>query len=88
MFRDEGPSSSGKFGPYFQSQRKQIYMDAVEKLIESGHAYRCFCTKTVRLLSFFLYNIKEKAVFSTLHLLVMGRASCLQLNFERSRPFS
>uniref|UniRef100_A0A2K6VU20 Nondiscriminating glutamyl-tRNA synthetase EARS2, mitochondrial n=1 Tax=Onchocerca volvulus TaxID=6282 RepID=A0A2K6VU20_ONCVO len=46
LFRDEGPSSNGKFGPYLQSQRKEIYRDAVEQLIDSGNAYRCFCTKT------------------------------------------
>ncbi|VDN35397.1 unnamed protein product [Gongylonema pulchrum] len=46
LFRDEGPSSSGKFGPYLQSQRKPFYEEAAEQLIESGHAYRCFCTKT------------------------------------------
>ncbi|VDO35646.1 unnamed protein product [Onchocerca flexuosa] len=47
LFRDEGPSNNGKFGPYLQSQRKEIYQDAVEQLILSRHAYRCFCTKTV-----------------------------------------
>ncbi|VDK69406.1 unnamed protein product [Litomosoides sigmodontis] len=46
LFRDEGPSNSGKFGPYLQSERKAIYQDAVEELINSGNAYRCFCTKT------------------------------------------
>ncbi|CAG9533428.1 unnamed protein product [Cercopithifilaria johnstoni] len=46
LFRDEGPSNSGKFGPYFQSERKATYRDAVEQLIDSGNAYRCFCTKT------------------------------------------
>ncbi|EFO25182.2 glutamyl-tRNA synthetase [Loa loa] len=46
LFRDEGPSNSGKFGPYLQSGRKAIYRDAVEQLIDSRNAYRCFCTKT------------------------------------------
>ncbi|VBB34604.1 unnamed protein product, partial [Acanthocheilonema viteae] len=46
LFRDEGPSNSGKFGPYLQSERKAVYRDAVEQLIDSGNAYRCFCTKT------------------------------------------
>ncbi len=32
-------------GPYFQSHRRQIHCDAVTKLLESGHAYKCFCTK-------------------------------------------
>lgn len=31
-------------GPYYQSQRKHIYHEYVNKLLESGHAYRCFCS--------------------------------------------
>ncbi len=32
-------------GPYFQSQRSEIYEQNARKLLESGWAYRCFCTK-------------------------------------------
>ena len=32
-------------GPYFQSQRMDLYRDAAQRLVESGHAYYCFCTK-------------------------------------------
>ncbi len=42
---DEGPEVGGEFGPYFQSERKALYRDAVEELIAAGHAYRCYCTK-------------------------------------------
>ncbi|MBM4167255.1 MAG: glutamate--tRNA ligase [Ignavibacteria bacterium] len=31
-------------GPYFQSQRLEIYKQHVEKLLHEGKAYRCFCT--------------------------------------------
>lgn len=31
-------------GPYFQSQRFQIYEEYIPKLIDSGHAYYCTCT--------------------------------------------
>ncbi|RQM14221.1 hypothetical protein DD237_003312 [Peronospora effusa] len=41
---DEGPNLGGPYGPYIQSQRLPIYQEAAKKLIESGHAYRCFCT--------------------------------------------
>ncbi len=41
---DEGPKINEKVGPYFQSQRLEIYSSHIEKLIESGHAYHCFCT--------------------------------------------
>jgi nondiscriminating glutamyl-tRNA synthetase len=42
---DEGPEKGGDFGPYFQSERSELYKTEVEKLIASGKAYRCFCTK-------------------------------------------
>ena len=42
---DEGPDVGGDYGPYMQSQRKDIYMKYAEKLIDSGDAYYCFCTK-------------------------------------------
>ena len=32
-------------GPYFQSQRMDLYREAALRLVESGHAYYCFCTK-------------------------------------------
>src|SRR5271167_5056563 len=32
-------------GPYFQSQRMDLYRTAAQRLVESGHAYYCFCTK-------------------------------------------
>ncbi|GAA5825147.1 hypothetical protein JCM10212_006273, partial [Sporobolomyces blumeae] len=41
---DEGPGKDGGNGPYFQSQRKQVYDRYLEPLIEQGKAYHCFCT--------------------------------------------
>lgn len=41
---DEGPVVGGENGPYVQSERLSIYRQYAEKLIESGHAYYCFCT--------------------------------------------
>ena len=41
---DEGPVVGGDHGPYIQSERKDIYMKYAQQLIESGHAYYCFCT--------------------------------------------
>ncbi|VDK57385.1 unnamed protein product [Anisakis simplex] len=43
--RDEGPCEGGPFGPYVQSSRLKLYQEAAERLVDSGHAYRCFCTK-------------------------------------------
>ena len=46
---DEGPLSDGTFkgnyGPYVQSQRKEIYHAFIKHLIIEGKAYPCFCTK-------------------------------------------
>lgn len=41
---DEGPIVGGPYGPYFQTQRKALYQQYANQLIESGHAYRCYCT--------------------------------------------
>ena len=40
---DEGPHQGGNFAPYVQSERMEIYKKYAEKLVETGHAYRCFC---------------------------------------------
>ncbi|KAK8173541.1 glutamyl-tRNA synthetase [Phyllosticta citrichinensis] len=41
---DEGPEVGGPYGPYKQSQRTPLYRQHADKLLDSGHAYRCFCT--------------------------------------------
>ncbi|HIT74294.1 MAG TPA: glutamate--tRNA ligase, partial [Candidatus Avipropionibacterium avicola] len=41
---DEGPEKDGPYGPYLQSQRRELYADAAERLLAGGHAYRCYCT--------------------------------------------
>ena len=42
---DEGPDIGGNYGPYVQSERKEIYLEYAKKLVENGEAYYCFCTK-------------------------------------------
>ncbi|KAL6454460.1 MSE1 Glutamate--tRNA ligase [Candida maltosa Xu316] len=42
---DEGPKSGGKYGPYRQSDRKEIYLKYANILLESGLAYKCYCSK-------------------------------------------
>ena len=42
---DEGPDCGGAYGPYIQTQRKDIYMQYALQLIENGGAYYCFCSK-------------------------------------------
>ena len=41
---DEGPEKGGDCGPYYQSERLDIYRSYVEKLLEEGKAYYCFCS--------------------------------------------
>ena len=41
---DEGPDVGGAYGPYRQSERREIYLEHARWLVEHGHAYYCFCT--------------------------------------------
>jgi glutamyl-tRNA synthetase len=41
---DEGPDVGGPYGPYRQTERRDIYAQHARMLVESGHAYPCFCT--------------------------------------------
>ena len=42
---DEGPDVGGDYGPYIQTQRRDLYMPYALELVEKGAAYPCFCTK-------------------------------------------
>lgn len=42
---DEGPDIGGPVAPYVQTERRDTYGKYAELLIETGNAYRCFCTK-------------------------------------------
>lgn len=53
LTHDEGPDPNAPYNaeqsigpnpPYIQSQRTALYKDAVEQLLKTQHAYRCFCT--------------------------------------------
>jgi nondiscriminating glutamyl-tRNA synthetase len=41
---DEGPIVGGPVGPYFQSQRQDLYREYAKVLLDKGFAYRCYCT--------------------------------------------
>ena len=41
---DEGPDIGGPYGPYRQTERREIYHEYAWKLVELGHAFPCFCT--------------------------------------------
>ncbi|MCH8801898.1 MAG: glutamate--tRNA ligase [Chloroflexi bacterium] len=44
---DEGPDVGGPYGPYFQSERKElgIYHELAERLVSQGNAYHCYCAQ-------------------------------------------
>ena len=41
---DEGPEKGGEYGPYFQTERLDLYREFVDKLLEIGAAYYCYCS--------------------------------------------
>lgn len=43
FYWDEGPDRAGDYGPYIQSERFVLYREHAQKLVDSGHAYYCFC---------------------------------------------
>ncbi len=40
---DEGPDIGGPNGPYRQSERSDIYTEHAQKLLNDGHAFKCYC---------------------------------------------
>lgn len=41
---DEGPDIGGPYGPYRQTERREIYQAHAKVLVDKGHAFPCFCT--------------------------------------------
>ena len=84
---DEGPDMDGGVGPYVQSERQAqgIYMTYAKKLIETGHAYYCFCDKE-RLESLKVEGSdKEYAVYDK-HCLHLSKEE-IQANLDAGKPF-
>ena len=71
---DEGPDIGGPVGPYVQSERMGMFKKYAEQLVESGHAYYCFCDKE-RLEE--LHNIQEAS-----HIPPMYDRHCRNLSKE------
>ncbi|MCX7781812.1 MAG: tRNA glutamyl-Q(34) synthetase GluQRS [Negativicutes bacterium] len=42
---DEGPEKGGPYGPYFQSQRRELYQETLRQLAAAGLIYPCYCTR-------------------------------------------
>ena len=41
---DESPENPGKYGPYRQSERRDVYQPLIDQLLMSNLAYKCYCT--------------------------------------------
>jgi len=41
---DESPENPGKYGPYRQSERREVYQPLIDQLLMSNLAYKCYCT--------------------------------------------
>jgi nondiscriminating glutamyl-tRNA synthetase len=74
---DEGPDTGGDFGPYRQSERIKTYQKYAQQLIDSGHAYYCFCSPEE------LQKEKETAVDKDSAAGYSGK--CRQLDIEESK---
>jgi glutamyl-tRNA synthetase len=46
LIPDEGPNYGGSYGPYYQSERKDVYHSVAAYLLENGLAYPCFLTQS------------------------------------------
>ena len=78
---DEGPREGGNYGPYRQSERKNIYTKHVNLLINKGLAYYCFTSKEElvreRENKGFSYNASTRLAFK--NSLSLEKEDCLAL---------
>ncbi len=74
---DEGPEKGGPYGPYFQSQRKEIYLKHVEELLDKDAAYPCFCSEET------LQKMREEQQQKGLPVMYDGR--CRNIPKEEAR---
>ena len=66
---DEGPDVGGRFGPYRQSERADIYETAVQRLLTEGKAYPCFCPQE-------LLEEKNEKLLASGHMPKYDRTCC------------
>ncbi|KAG0464985.1 hypothetical protein HPP92_019149 [Vanilla planifolia] len=84
---DEGPGVGGEYGPYHQSERNSLYKQYAEKLLKSGHVYRCFCSNEA------LEQMKEHAKQMQLPPVYTGKWANasneeIQEELERRTPYT
>ena len=74
---DEGPLLGGEYGPYFQSQRLDIYYKYAQELVAKGFAYPCFCSAET--LDEMRKDMQEKKLFPKYN------RRCLNLSDEETK---
>lgn len=77
---DEGPDNGGDYGPYFQTQRLEIYKNYTDRLLKSECAYLCYCNSKE------LEEEREKARLQKTSIVYNGR--CKNLTSEQLNAFS
>lgn len=73
---DEGPDIGGKFGPYVQSERRKIYQEYANKLVELGGAHYCFCAQKEE---------NEQADEDTPEAHIKFKDPCLKISLEEAK---
>lgn len=82
---DEGPKQGGEFGPYRQSERKEIYQKYAQQLIDDGYAYYAFDTPDE--LEAMRNRLKEAKVDNPVYNAVsrVGMSNSLTLSSEETK---
>jgi glutamyl-tRNA synthetase len=76
---DEGPDVGGPHGPYRQSERGDIYADYAHKLIDAGHAFKCYRTAEE------LDDLREARKAAGMHLALKPADLALDANEQARR---
>jgi glutamyl-tRNA synthetase len=83
---DEGPDIGGPHAPYDQSERSQLYREALQRLISTGHAYPCYCSrKEVQLSARAPHAEDEEAIYAGTCRPTEGSSGFGVSSFESSR---
>ncbi len=87
---DEGPEVGGEYGPYFQSERKELHLKFADRLLKEGHAFVCTCAKDEQGVerAAFDANCRERALSEQLRLLTENPNLPLRLKVEADRDIS
>ena len=81
-YEEKGVKTVGNYGPYFQSEREEIYKAYAKKLVSEGKAFPCFCRKTEG-----LNDVKEKREKMFALGITEDKDVCRNLSFEQIKEY-